>query len=588
VDEADSILIDEARTPLVIAGELEISDISPYRIAEVVASLEAGRDWEVDENERNVHLTDRGLSIVESALGGINLHQEEQYTLLTEVNQSLHAHALLHRDVDYIVRDGVIELVDEFTGRVVKDRRWPDGLQAALEAKEHLEIRPGGRVLGSITMQHFLRHYPKLGGMTATARPAAEELSESYGLKVVPIPPNRPSIREDQPDEIYTHRAAKDQAIIREIESVHARRRPVLVGTRSVEESERLLQLLRSNGLSAQVLNAKNDQAEAALIGDAGRPAAITISTNMAGRGTDIKLGGTDERDRDFVVRAGGLHVIGTNRHESKRIDDQLRGRAGRQGDPGSSKFIVALDDDLMIRFGIDELIPSKIRPDDHFEAIVHPVIRREVDRLQRIVEGQNRDIRKTLFEYSSFVEEQRRRIQDWRMELLSGLDEPDICRMRSPAGYRELEKAYGTDAVLEAEVQITLHHVDEGWAAHLSEIARVRESIHLVGLGGLKPLNEFRKQVSGAFEALLEEIDERVIETFESVEFSDGRVNLGASGLKGPSSTWTYLVNDHAVGALQEMLFGEGSYATGAGAAMMAGPLILVWGIRERLKRRS
>jgi preprotein translocase subunit SecA len=586
VDEADSILIDEGRTPLVIAGERDVSDVSPYRTAEIVGTLRPGTDWETDENRRNVHLTESGLFAVEAALGGINLHEEENYILLTEVNQALHARVLLHRDVDSIVSDGKIDLVDEFTGRVVENRRWPDGLQAALEAKEGLEIRPGGRILGSMTMQHFLLHYPKLSGMTATATPAADEFASFYALKVVPIPSNRPCIRIDEADEIYTHRDAKDQAILAEIQYQYRAGRPVLVGTRSVEESERLSGLLVDSGLSCRVLNAKNDAAEAEIIAEAGKRGAITISTNMAGRGTDIKLGGSDESERELVVDAGGLHVIGTNRHESIRIDEQLRGRAGRQGDPGSSKFIVALDDDLMLRFGIDTLIPGSIRPKRKNEPIENPVVRKEVNRLQRIVEGQNYDIRKTLLKYSSFVEEQRKGVQDWRMHLLAGLTEPDLCAVRSPAKYRDLESQRGKGIVQDAERLITLHHIDEAWADHLSHIAKVREGIHLVSLGGMKPLDEFQKQIGKAFKDLVTDIDDRVLSSFERLRIENGGLSIERAVLQGPSSTWTYLVSDQAAGELQQMLFGEGSFATAAGAALMTWPLLLLWGLRERWRR--
>jgi len=365
----------------------------------------------------------------------------------------------LRRDVDYIIRDSRIELVDEFTGRVMDDRRWPDGLQAALEAKEALPIRPGGRILGSITLQHFMKHYPRLSGMTATARPAAEELENFYGLKVVPIPPNRPCVREDLPDVIFTHKDAKLHALIAEIKRANAAGRPVLVGTSSVEESESLARSLGEAGVVCRVLNAKNDEAEAEIIAEAGAVGAVTISTNMAGRGTDIRLGGAGEEDRERVVALDGLYVIGTNRHESRRIDDQLRGRAGRQGDPGTSRFFVSLEDDLMARFGIDNLIPPQIRPTPQDKPIEHPAIRREVERLQRIVEGQNYEIRKTLWRYSSLAEEQRRATQDWRMAALRGDAELELCAERLPERYAELRDRLGAEIVREAERAITLSH---------------------------------------------------------------------------------------------------------------------------------
>jgi len=587
VDEADSILIDEARVPLVIAGQRQTSETSPYRIAEVVGGLEEAKDWETDENRRNVNLTERGVDRVEAALACDGLYGPENYLLLTEVDRALHARALLRRDVDYIVRDKRIELVDEFTGRVVDDRRWPDGLQAALEAKEGLPIQPGGRILGSITLQHFLKHYPKLSGMTATAQSAAEELDGFYGLKVVPLPSHRPCVRADWPDVVFTHRAAKHQALIKEISREHATGRPVLVGTSSVEESELLVGKLRQAGIECQVLNAKNDEAEAEIIAQAGATGAVTISTNMAGRGTDIKLGGAKEEDRKRVVELGGLYVIGTNRHESRRIDDQLRGRAGRQGDPGTSRFFVSLEDDLMVRFGIDHLIPPKLSPAPQAEPLNHPVIRREVERLQRIVEGQNYEIRKTLGRYSTIVEQQRRTLQEWRMEVLMGEAELEVCARRMPERYAELRDRFGEEILQQAERAITLHHIDQCWAEHLALIAELRESIHLVGLGRMDPLFEFHKQVAEAFWKSQQTIEERIAETFATVEITKDGIDLDRAGLRGPSSTWTYLINDRALTGVQEMLYGHGSIPFAIAAVLTTWPLLIAWGVWRRLTKR-
>jgi preprotein translocase subunit SecA len=588
VDEADSILIDEARVPLVIAGERPHSQTSPYRIAEVVAVLAQGEDWETDENGRNASLNERGVDRVEAALGCGDLYAAGNYLLLTEINQALHARALLRRDVDYIVRDERIELVDEFTGRVVDDRRWPDGLQAALEAKEKLPIRPGGRILGSITLQHFLKHYPRLSGMTATAQPAAEELEDFYGLKVVPIPPNRPCVREDLPDVIFTHKEAKYRALIAEISEAHRAGRPVLVGTSSVEESELLAGKLGAAGVSCRVLNAKNDEAEAEIIAQAGAVGAVTISTNMAGRGTDIRLGGPREEDRQRVVELGGLYVIGTNRHESRRIDDQLRGRAGRQGDPGSSRFFVSLEDDLMARFGIDKLIPPKLRPAPQAEPVDHPAIRQEVERLQRIVEGQNYEIRKTLWRYSSVVEEQRRVLQDWRMAALTGEAEMELCAAHLPDRYAALRERFGAEALQQAERAITLHHVDSAWADHLALITEIREGIHLVGLGRQDPLHEFQKQISEAFLKLRETIEERIVETFAAAKITERGIELDQAALRGPSSTWTYLINDRALPQLQQMLYGHGNIAFAMGAVLTTWPLLVAWKVWQRSKKKT
>ncbi len=586
VDEADSILIDEARVPLVIAGERLASQTSPYRIAEVVAALAHGEDWETDENSRNVSLTERGVDRVEAALGCGDLYAAGNYLLLIEVNQALHARVLLRRDVDYIVRDERIELVDEFTGRVVDDRRWPDGLQAALEAKERLPIRPGGRILGSITLQHFLKHYPRLSGMTATAQPAAEELENFYGLKVVPIPPNKPCIREELPDLIFTHKEAKHRALINEIGHAHRAGRPVLVGTSSVEESEGLAGKLREAGIVCQVLNAKNDEAEAEIIARAGSAGAVTISTNMAGRGTDIRLGGTREEERDRVVELGGLYVIGTNRHESRRIDDQLRGRAGRQGDPGTSRLFVSLEDDLMVRFRLDKLLPTNLRPAPQPEPVEHPAIRREVDRLQRIVEGQNYEIRKTLWRYSSAVEDQRHALHNWRMAVLTGETEMELCSVRLPDSYAALRERFGAEVLQQAERAITLHHIDSAWADHLALIAEIREGIHLVGLGRQDPLHEFQKQIATAFLKLHETIEEWIVGTFAAAKITEVGIELDHAGLRGPSSTWTYLINDRALPQLQQMLYGHGGAAFAIAGVLTTWPFLLAWGLWRRLKK--
>ena len=362
VDEADSILIDEARVPLVIAGSVEARRVDPYQAAELVRSLDARRDFETDEFARNVHFTDSGLDRLESQLRCGDLHAAENLDLLTELSMALHAQVLLRREVDYIVRDGQIELVDEFTGRVAENRRWPDGLQAAVEAKEGVPLRPQGTIRGSITLQHFLRLYPKVCGMTATAQAAAAEFEEFYELAVVVIPPNRPCVRVDAEDTVFTHKEAKYAVLVAEIAAARGRGQPVLVGTASVGESEHLAARLAKAGIECRVLNARNDEQEAAIVAQAAMAGAVTISTNMAGRGTDIKLGGDPPDEREPVVARGGLYVIGTNRHESRRIDDQLRGRAGRQGDPGQSRFFISLEDDLMERYGIGDLLPQRYR----------------------------------------------------------------------------------------------------------------------------------------------------------------------------------------------------------------------------------
>jgi preprotein translocase subunit SecA len=587
VDEADSILIDEARVPLVIAGAVGDEAVGLGRLAKLACELKPEIDYDTDEYSRNINLTEVGSQRVERELQIENLYAEENIGLMAAVRNAMHAEMLLDRDVDYIVRDGRVEVVDELTGRVVEDRQWPDGLQAAIEAKEGLDLQPEGRILGSITMQHFMLSYPRMAGMTATARPAAEELKEAYGLEVVVIPTHRPCIRVDHPDRIFTHREAKRNAVVDEIFDVHETGRPILVGTASVAESERLAAALRETGLECQVLNAKNDEAEAEVVAEAGAIGAVTISTNMAGRGTDIRLGGRDESDRDAVVALGGLYVIGTNRHESLRIDRQLRGRAGRQGDPGSARFFVSLEDDLLVRFGIEELIPRASLPARQAAPVEGGLLRREIARAQRIVDGQNFEMRKTLKRYSDVLEAQRRFIQDWRREVLEGGEEVGVLAEASPERWENLTEKAGQGILTEVERRITLVSIDRCWCDYLAEMARVRDGIHLVSLGGKTPYEVFHEHAREAFRRTLDHIDAQVVSIFESVTVTEDGVDWEAEDLLGPSSTWTYLVTDmpFTTGPLAAM---AGRPSLGILVAWMYWPLWLAWGFYRKWKIRK
>jgi preprotein translocase subunit SecA len=591
VDEADSLLVDEARVPLVIAGAVERAESSAGRMAALVASLETAVHFDTDEYGRNVELTEAGFERAERALGCGNLLAEENYKLLTELHCALHARALLRRDADYIVRDGRIEIVDELTGRVVEDRHWPDGLQAALEAKEGLERRSDGRILGSMTLQHFLAAYPRLCGMTGTAQDAAREIDEFYGLPVAVVPTHRPMIRVDEPDVVFTHREAKEAAVVAEVRRAQAAGRPVLVGTLTIDESERIAGRLRATGVRCEVLNARNDDREARIVAGAGAPGAVTISTNMAGRGTDIRLGGADEARRDDVVALGGLYVIGTNRHESRRVDLQLRGRAGRQGDPGSSRFFVSLEDDLLVRFGVDRLIPAALRPAKRDAPIESVIVRREIARAQRIVEGQNLEIRRTLWRYASAIEDNRRLLQARRQALLRGEEEPDVWREEGER-YDALLAVAGEAAVRRAETAVTLAHIDRAWSEYLCFVADVREGIHLVGLGGQDPLSRFKVQAAEAFRAMEADVDDSVRAALDEIRPGVDGVDLSGIAavtvFKGPSSTWTYLVNDDPFrNQLGAMLTGPGRTTFAIGAALFATPLLVLLGIVDRYFRK-
>ena len=566
VDEADSLMIDEARVPLVIAGAFAQGASRAPLLAGLVAALTPGLHFECDEYQRNVELTEAGAEHIERLVGCGPLHDAGNLTLLTELNCALHARVLLRRDVDYIVRDGRIAVVDEFTGRVVADRHWPDGLQAALEAKEGLARRADGTILGSITLQRFLRGYSKLCGMTGTAASAAEELKNVYGLDVAVIPTHAPVVRVDHEDAVYTTLEEKERAIVDDVARAHAARRPVLVGTATVTESERLAARLRAANVPCEILNAKNDAEEAAIVARAGALGAATISTNMAGRGTDIRLGGPDEADREAVVALGGLYVIGTNRHETRRVDLQLRGRAGRQGDPGESRFFVSLQDDIVARYG---------------------VYQRDVARTQRIVEGQNYEIRKTLGRYTRVVDQQHERMMRRRTAVLTGEETPDIWR-EAPEPYAALVAAAGEPAVREAERIVTLACIDQAWRAHLAFCADVREGIHLARLGGSDPLTLFTSAAIKAFTEIDEIIDDAVRDALRAVRVEGGRINLDEAGVKGPSSTWTYLVNDdpfeNRIGAFMR---GPGAATVAMYSAGVLAPLVVLWGLVERLMSR-
>jgi preprotein translocase subunit SecA len=562
VDEADFILIDEARVPLVIAGEAPAPDVDPQVLAAVVRRLRPAVDYTADEYGRTVVLTEAGFRHAESLIGVTSLSANP--LLLSAVHVALHAETLLRRDRDYVVRDGRVEIVDEWTGRVAENRRWPHGIQPAVEAKEGVPIRPEGRILGSIPMQHFVRLYSTLAGMTATAVPAAEEFHAFFGLTTVVFPPNRDCRRVDEPDVVFTHRAAKQAALVGEVVRVHATSRPVLVGTASVRESEEVAGQLQRRGVACRVLNARQDAHEAQVISEAGTRGAITISTNMAGRGTDIVLG-------DGVAAHDGLYVIGSNRHESERVDNQLRGRAGRQGDPGSSRFFISLEDDLIQRYGVMALIPADHRPSRQDAPISDPIVAREIARAQRIVEGQNFDIRRTLWKYSAVVEEQRRIVYELRQALLKDEIEPTVCAERLPELHATLAKAVGPDAVRRAEQTIAIRQLDRHWSDHLGLIEDIREGIHLQRYGGREPISEFHRQIVNAFDVMMGRVDDETVAAFERLTVAGGALDLSAAGLGASSSTWTYLVDDNPFSTLGLSLIANRNVGAAAAGGLMA-----------------
>ena len=587
VDEADSILIDEARIPLVISGTAGAPGADAGRLAAVVRGLERGKDYETDAENANVFPTDAGIRRIEHLLGCGNLFAPENEMFLAAVHCALHAETLLERDVDYIIRDGRVEIVDEFTGRIMDKRHWPDGLQAAVEAKEGVRRGSEGRILGSITLQHFFRFYPALCGMTATARTSSRELKEFYGLGVVVVPPHRPCVRRDLPDVVFTHKEAKLSALVREIANVHAAGRPILVGTSSVRESEQLAAALNEAGVPCDVLNAKNDELEAAVIARAGAPAAVTISTNMAGRGTDIKLGGPLEEELGKVAALGGLSVIGTNRHESLRIDSQLRGRAGRQGDPGSSRFFISLEDDIFERYGLSRRLFKRYRLDRRAGAVDDELLRKDILHGQRVIEGRNLDIRRALWDYSTLVETQRRIVAVWRDGVFDPPAGADAPFRPSPELLAAGSARFGRGEFDRMARRAALFHIDNAWADHLAWLADLREGIHLVSIGRNDPLREFQSAATEAFLGLQEKIGRAVKKTLESFVEREGPVDIDAEGLKGPSSTWTYLVNDDQFGWGVELVKGT-NIGFAAGAAALYGPLFVFALLANRLRRNK
>jgi len=565
VDEADSILIDEARTPLIISGPADEDTKIYYKVAKLARRMVPGVDFEMDEKEKWVTLTEKGIKKAERFLHVDNLYSLENTSLLHKVIQAIRAEYLFKNEVDYIVKDGEVIIVDEFTGRLMHGRRYSDGLHQAIEAKEGVMVKGESVIYATISYQNFFRMYEKLAGMTGTAASSAEEFERIYGLKVVVIPTNKPVIRKDYPDVIYKTEKAKFDAVVKEIEELHKQGRPVLVGTRSIEKSEYLSKLLKKKGIPHQVLNAKYHEKEAEIISHAGEKGMVTIATNMAGRGVDIKLG-------PGVKELGGLHIIGTERHEARRIDDQLRGRAGRQGDPGSTRFYLSLEDELLRLFGGDSIknLMDKLNiPED--EPIEHPMLSRAVERAQKRVENYHFDIRKRLLEYDNVLDMQREIIYDQRrkilfsdniddiinsivhnyatfladmvwsdeltpneikkkaedeMYLLTGkqvkyegeADEKEDLQMwfeESIKKILELKKElWGEEIWKEVAKQVLLTTIDRNWIDHLQTMEQLRQGIGLRAFGQKDPLVEYQYEARNMFEMMLNSVRRDTIRT--------------------------------------------------------------------------
>jgi preprotein translocase subunit SecA len=605
VDEVDSILIDEARTPLIISGPAEESTDKYYKINRIIPQLKKDADFKIDEKAKSAYLTEEGVARLEKILKIENLYDPKYIEFLHHINQALKAHQLFTRDVDYIVKDGQVIIVDEFTGRLMPGRRFSDGLHQALEAKENVKIERENQTLATVTFQNYFRMYKKLAGMTGTADTEAMEFKKIYNLDVVVIPTNKPLIRTNYPDLVYRTEKEKFKAVVKEIEELYATGKPVLVGTLSIDKSERLSELLKRKGIPHHVLNAKIHEHEAEIVAQAGRYKAVTISTNMAGRGTDILLGGnpiflakvlakgkddveslekalaeakkTCEKEKEQVIQVGGLHILGTERHESRRIDNQLRGRSGRQGDPGSSRFYVSLEDEIMRIFGSDRISPllGKLGMAEDMP-IEHSLITKAIENAQTRVEGHNFDIRKYLLDYDNVMNKQRETIYGMRKEIINDTDikqrvtdmvedivegfvdeyapekvypeEWDIASLKNriyetfyfhidldhydpkeitKAGLLDMvknslrsvydgkEREFGADTLRSIEQYITLSSLDNHWKEHLLSLDHLREGIGLRGYGQKDPLREYQRE---SFELFLDMLDRVNFDTVQKL----------------------------------------------------------------------
>lgn len=542
VDEADSVLVDEALVPLVLAGNRP-GEESTGHITNVVSRLREEQDYVIAEDGRTVALTDDGAARVERELGIDSLYSEENIgSVLVKVNLALHAKALLIRDIHYIITAGKLQLIDASRGRVAELQRWPDGLQAAVEAKEGLEVSEGGRILDTITLQELMRRYPLVCGMTGTAVEATDQLRQFYNLHVSVIDRNKELQRFDEADRIYASVDEKSRAIVNEIVAINSTGQPVLVGTHDVAESEDLAAALRERGIEVNVLNAKNDEDEARIVAEAGDVGRVTVSTQMAGRGTDIKLGGADESDRDAVVERGGLAVLGTSRHRSSRLDNQLRGRAGRQGDPGKSVFFVSLEDDVVKQGGEDESLSARPDADGLIES---KRVRDFIAHCQRVTEGQLLEIHAQTWKYNHLLADQRIIIDERRAKLLDTDQAWQELAERAPERATELCDV-PAEARERAAREIMLFHLDQAWADHLELMDDVRESIHLRAIARETPIDEYHRIAVREFKDLAQRAVNDAVDTFKTVLIDSDGAHLEDHGLSRPSATWTYMVSDN------------------------------------------
>lgn len=542
VDELDAVLIDDAMVPLVLAGDAGTDD-SDLALAAAVAELRAGTDYEVDPERRNASFTDAGVVALERRLGIDDLYGEEHTELLTAANVALHAEALVKRDVQYVVEDGRVQLVSDARGRVVDRQRWPDGLHSAIERKEGVAVTAQAEVLDQVLVETVVRRYRSMTGMSGTALEAAERLSEDLQLRTGAIATNRPNVRVDEPDQLYATAEQRDAAAVSRVQQAHLAGQPVLVGTRSISDSERFAKLLSEQGIEARVLNAKNHEQEAEVIAGAGQPGAVTVSTQMAGRGVDIRLG-------KGVAETGGLLVVGLSRYDSSRLDGQLRGRAGRQGDPGRSVFYTSIEDEVVT----DHLeIGHEPRSVSATGKITDRRFAKLYEHAQRVAEGKVLQLHRTTRSYHKVTDQHRASLLDTRERVL---DDDDALIAYIQAIYKTKPKAaaYWTDPERRDLARATvLYHLDRAWTDHLGMLTEVREGIHLRALARESPLDEFNLIAGRSFRTLGARTSREVRRTLRELKRSGG--GLEDLGLRRPSSTWTYLITDNPFGSEADRL---------------------------------
>ena len=543
-DEADSIMIDEARVPLVIAGETAVTpDADLPAIYDSVKDFDSSL-YEINEEFGTIYLTPKGEDKCEELFtDGTGLYDEENNALLTKITDCLKACFLLKKDVDYIVKDDTIRIIDEFTGRAAENRRYPGTLQAAVELKEGIQSTSRGVIMGIVPLQFFLRQYPKLSGMTGTAKTSEDEFYQLYDLKVSVIETHSPCRRIDYPNEIFLTQKAKDDAIVNCIAAAHEKNQPVLIGTSSIEQSEALNERLLAIGITANVLNAKNDELEAEIIKDAGRPGAVTISANMSGRGVDIKLGGADESEKAIAEEAGGLLIVGTFLSESERGDMQLRGRSGRQGDIGESRFFASLEDEIMTKYDIKSLIPKRHYPTaETGEPITDKYVLRETQRIQRIAQGDTLELRKRLLKFTMIGEKHRETVFSKRKAFLSGEQAANIWQTEFSDMYEKAVEKFGEEKTGELQQRIILQVINEYWSDYLDYTSYLRDGIHLTRIGGKNPADEYNiaceEFFSGMEEQVIDTMGEKLGELLQLDDPDEFKLNL-------PTAIWTYTLNE-------------------------------------------